>query len=139
MNRNKDIIIIFNALIEILNNAGKDKICKGIDFKHLVEDNFAEKWGYFYHSKYIGGILRDINVFCCKKALPSISILCTYSDGKLTEGYIKYFKESNILKVGITEETKITDNVVQNLIKNDMMPNIGKYKKILTSLKEDYK
>lgn len=134
MNRNKDIIVIFHALIEILNNVGKDKICKGIDFKHLVEDNFADKWGYFYHAKYIGYILGEINERCRKKALPSISILCTYSDGKLTEGCIKYFKESNILKDDITEETKITDNVVQNLIKNDMYLKLDSYKEILTEL-----
>ena len=134
MNRNKDIIVIFNALIEILNNVGKDKICKGIDFKHLVEDNFAEKWGYFYHSKYIGGILRDINNLCFEKNLPALGVLCTYTDGKLAEGYVKNCKENNMLKDGITENTKITDNVVQELIKKDMFLKLDNYKKIFSNL-----
>lgn len=134
INRNKDIIVIFHALIEILNNVGKDKICKGIDFKHLVEDNFADKWGYFYHAKYIGGILRDINNLCFEKNLPALGVLCTYTDGKLAEGYVKNCKENNMLKDGITENTKITDNVVQELIKKDMFLKLDNYKKIFSNL-----
>ena len=40
----------------------------------------------------------------------------------------------SLRKDDITEETKITDNVVQNLIKNDMYLKLDSYKEILTEL-----
>ena len=133
-NKKEDIKVIFGALIKILSECKKNGICNGVSFKQLVENNFADKWGYFYHSKYVGSILGEINNLCRDNNLSEIGILCTYNNGTLSDGYIENCRKNNSLLDSLNENTKITDKAAQDLIKNDMLPKLYGYKKILSSL-----
>ena len=127
-NKQRDTKIIMNALIVEL---GKEK-CQGIDFKHIVENNFANKWGYFYHVQYISKIVSELNKICISKNLPAIGILLIDNNGKISTSYFDYAeKEGRVIPTEITKDSKITDKNVQNYINTQLKTKLQEYKKII--------
>ena len=127
----EDKKIILLSLIKTLES--NDKICHGIDYKHIVEDNFSDKWGYFYHAKYIGKIINEINVMCGEENLPALGILVVYSNEIIDDGYFSYCNGRWKIEDGIVEDTKITDEKVQNVLQK-MRKDIDKYKEMVKKI-----
>ncbi len=120
---------IFLKLINILNS---EKSSNGISYDNLVIDCFNEKWNYYYHSRYIGNILDDINNLCKDNNLSPISIIVTHPDGKISENFVKYNKDY-IKCFNIKGNDNISDNNVQNYI-NDIRNAIMKYTNLVEKI-----
>lgn len=129
-NKEEDVKTISNALLSIMENKNKN----GTTYKELVENNFSDKWGYFYHARYIGNILGKINDVCLQNNLRLIGILVHTNDGGYGNGFFNYVEKNNItLPNGINRNSKITDDNVQEYIRQAYI-DIKKYKECFDKL-----
>ena len=134
----RDREILFNYLIELLEgNIGGSRT---INFKHLIENIWQNKWSFFGYSSYISDILRDIGDICYNNKLPIIIFLITYNDGTISNVcFQEKWKngENGWFEAEMENGIKI-DNEKFKVYVEKMITKKEEYKKILEKIKKSH-